>query len=143
LSKLKNAKFSSGLQEQLNVLSSSFIASFIDQDHQMFDLERFYSSEFWDAIEKAEVTSGISSARVAKQKTISYQDDVFQVTTSMQRQRYDTYIGEVRKAIEGILSRTDELLPPHIKASALNRFDVLFSGQIYDIKLVLMTCAQV
>ncbi|KAF8314833.1 uncharacterized protein EI90DRAFT_3089466 [Cantharellus anzutake] len=125
-------------KKQLEELAVEFITTFIDQVESMPDLEEYYTMEFWKGVEKAEVDSGLALPGGKKKKHL-YADDVFQVATLTQQAKYSNYIKEVRKGIEKILSHAKDLLDPHVKLAALSRFDILFSGHLYNIRMVLMS----
>jgi hypothetical protein len=122
------------LLKSMQELSADYILTFIDKQQRMPALEQYYTMEFWDAVHDAELKSGLATTTEGK---VHYPDDVFQVASAKQRQRYHTYIAGVREAIVTIISHA--LLAPHVHSLALQRFDVLFSGYIYKINLILMT----
>ncbi|KAF8315995.1 uncharacterized protein EI90DRAFT_3021735 [Cantharellus anzutake] len=129
-----------GLMARADELIAEFKAMFIDQQEALPDLEHFYTMEFWTLVEKVELEAGLVTLGKGKKKREKvYPDDVFQVFTLIQKERYMTYVAKIREAIQHVISRVEALLVPHVKISALKRFDLLFSGHLHDIHPILMT----
>ncbi|KAF8322953.1 uncharacterized protein EI90DRAFT_3130599 [Cantharellus anzutake] len=112
-----------------------------NQEQSLPDLDSFYTIQFWNAVQEAELKSGLATLPGGKNKIglCVYPDDIFQVSMPKQCQRYDIYIAEVRKAVEEIIQHTGTRLSPHVASAVLNHFNVLFSRHIYNIPMVLMT----
>ncbi|KAF8313946.1 uncharacterized protein EI90DRAFT_3136315 [Cantharellus anzutake] len=140
LGRAKTATSRDGLMARADELIAEFKAMFIDQQEALPDLEHFYTMEFWTLVEKAELEAGLVTLGKGKKKREKvYPDDVFQVFTLIQKERYMTYVAKIREAIQHVISRVEALLVPHVKISALKRFDLLFSGHLHDIHPILMT----
>jgi hypothetical protein len=143
ITKLGKAKTSTNrnqLRARADELVGDFTTTFIDREDALPDLEHYYTMEFWALVESAEIEAGLVSLGQGKKKREKvYPDDIFQVSTSAQKERYMIYVAKIREGIEKVISRVDALLAPHVKASALNRFNLLFSGHLYDIHPILMT----
>jgi hypothetical protein len=141
LRKAKSAASRESIKKTIDDLAIDYITTFANREERLPDLDSFYTIQFWNAVQEAELKSGLAIPPGGRNNIgpCTYPDDVFQVSTPKQCQRYDNYIAEVRKAVEGIISRAGTRLSPHIASAALNRFDVLFSGNIYNIHMVLMT----
>ena len=106
----------------------------------MPDLEHYFTMDFWALVHQAEIEAGLAlSPGKGKQREVQYRDDVFQVWTPAQHECHVIYITKVGNAIEQIIAHAGELLLSHVKAFALQRFNLLFSGVVYGIRPILMT----